>query len=289
MDYFSDRERGPAPRTVEEVTPEAWAGIWALISARLSDSSFGHSFPEQCRESNGISGYDSTLFEGTAAGHGIIWPITKNDVPDTLDVMDILEFVANHLAKPIPLDYHSYWRHTHLDFDVEKGKAEFRASLNRILARTGLSFEMDDNGVMRRLAPPELTKVLKNATFATGDKILDELLEHARKKFMAPNLKVRKEALEKIWDAFERLKTLENAKDKKASIAALLQKALPDADLRKRVNEDMAELTEIGNTYMIRHTEIGKRPITKSEHVDYFFQRMFAVVRLLLKGTARGG
>ena len=102
MDYFSDRERGPAPRTVEEVTPEAWAGIWALISARLSDSSFGHSFPEQCRESNGISGYDSTLFEGTAAGHGIIWPITKDDVPDTLDVMDILEFVANPSGEADP-------------------------------------------------------------------------------------------------------------------------------------------------------------------------------------------
>ena len=44
-----------------------------------------------------------------------------------------------------------------------------------------------------------------------------------------------------------------------------------------------------GNTFMIRHTEVGKKPITKSEQVDYVFQRMFAVVRLLLKGTGRGG
>lgn len=196
MDYFSDRERGPVPRTAEEITPEAWAGIWALISARLSDDSFGHSFPEQCPDGNGISGYDSELLAGTAAGHGIIWPITKDDVPDTLDVMNLIEFAISHLAKPIRLDYHSYWRHTHLDFDVEKGKAEFRASLNLILARTGLSFEMNDNGVMLRLGPPELTKVLKNATFATGDGILDELLEHAREKFMAPSLTVRKEALD---------------------------------------------------------------------------------------------
>ena len=49
----------------------------------------------------------------------------------------------------------------------------------------------------------------------------------------------------------------------------------------------MAELTEIGNTYMIRHTEVGKKPIMKSEQIDYFFQRMFGVVRLLL-GTGRG-
>jgi hypothetical protein len=32
-----------------------------------------------------------------------------------------------------------------------------------------------------------------------------------------------------------------------------------------------------------------KKPITKSEQVDYFFQRMFGVMRLLLKGTGRGG
>jgi hypothetical protein len=108
MAYFSDREKGPAPRTVEEITPEAWGGIWALISTRLSDSSFGYSFPEQCPDGQGISGHDSTLLEATAAGHGIVWPIAKDNVPDTLDVMDLLEFVESHLAKPIPLDYHSY-------------------------------------------------------------------------------------------------------------------------------------------------------------------------------------
>jgi hypothetical protein len=118
---------------------------------------------------------------------------------------------------------------------------------------------------------------------------LDELLEDARAKFTSPSLKVRKEALEKIWDAFERLKTIEAGKDKKATVAALLAKAIRDSDMRKRINKEMAELTEIGNTYMIRHTEVGKKPITKSEQVDYFFQRMFGVVRLLLRGTGRGG
>lgn len=289
MAYFSDREKGRGPRTTDEITPEAWGGIWALISARLSDGSFGYSFPDKCPDGDGISGHDTALLEATAASHAIVWPITKDDIPETVAVMDLLEFVEEHIAKPIPLDYHSYYRHNHLDFDVEKGRAEFRASLNKILARTGLAFEMDDDGIMLRLGPPELTKLLKRATFKTGDSELDELLEDAREKYMDPSLKVRKEALEKIWDAFERLKTVEKAKDKKASIAALLSKALPDADLRVRADKEMAELTEIGNTYMIRHTEVGKKPITKSEQVDYFFQRMFGLVRLLLKSTNRGG
>ena len=136
--------------------------------------------------------------------------------------------------------------------------------------------------------PPDLAPILKSAVFKTGDDTLNELLEDARQKFTSPSLKVRKEALERIWDAFERMKTVETGKDK-ATLAALLAKAIPDPDMRDGINREMADLTEIGNTYMIRHTEVGKRPIAKSEQVDYFFQRMFGVVRLLLKGTGRGG
>jgi hypothetical protein len=289
MAYFSDREKGPAPRTIEEITPEAWRGIWALISGRLSNGSFGNAFPDQCPDGYGIVGHDSNLLEATVQGHGIVWPITKDEVPETLAVMDLLEFWEDHVAKPIEGDYHSFFRHNHLGFNVEEGQAEFRAAVNTILARNGIAFEMDGDGIMVRLGPPELAPILKSAVFKTGDDTLDELLEDARERFTSPSLKVRKEALEKIWDAFERLKTIEAGKDKKATVAALLAKAIPDPDMRERINKEMADLTEIGNSYMIRHTEVGKKPITKSEQVDYFFQRMFGVVRLLLKGTGRGG
>ncbi len=36
MDYFSDKERGPRPRSEEEITPEAWGGIIALIHSLIS-------------------------------------------------------------------------------------------------------------------------------------------------------------------------------------------------------------------------------------------------------------
>lgn len=289
MAYFKEREKGPAARTIDEITPEAWRGVWALITARLQNNSFANAFPVQCPDGQGVVGHDTGLLEATAHGDGIIWPIAKDDVPDTLDVMDLLEFCDDHVAQAIEGDYHSFYRHNHLSFDVPRGRAEFRDALNRILARNGIAFEMDGDGIMVRLGPPELMTVLKKAAFDTGDDVLDELLEDARQKFTDPNLKLRKEALEKIWDAFERLKTIEAGKDKKATVAALLKKAIPDPDMRDRIDSEMQELTEIGNTFMIRHTEVGKKSITKSEQVDYFFQRMFAVVRLVLKGTGRGG
>jgi len=232
MPYFSDREKGAVPRTIEEITPEAWRGIWALISGRLANGSFGNAFPDQCPDGYGVVGHDAGVLEATAQGHGLVWPIRKDEVPDTLAVMDLLEFCEDHVAKPIEGEYHSYFRHSHLSFNVEEGKAEFRAALNTILARNAIAFEMDEDGVMQP-GPPELTPVLKGTVFKTGDDILNELLEDAREKFTSPSLKVRKEALEKIWDAFERLKTIDAGKDKKATVAALLQNAIPDPDMRK--------------------------------------------------------
>lgn len=287
--YYSDRKKGPKARTIEEITIEAWRGIWALITTRLNDGSFGEAFPEECPDGNAVIGHAPGLLEATALGDGIVWPIEKDVVPDTLAVMDLLEFCYAHVAEAKRGNGHPFFSHYHLYFDLAEGKANFRAALERVLSRNGIAFEMNDDGEMRRLGPPQLAAALKSAVFHTGDDVLDGLLEAARRKFTDPDLSVRKEALEKLWDGFERLKTIEAGKDKKAQSQALLTKAIADADLRERIDKDMRELTEIGNQFMIRHTEVGKKPITDSDEVDYLFQRMFGVMRLLLRGTKRGG
>lgn len=289
MAYYSEREKGPVPRTIEEITPEAWGGLWAIIMTRVRNGSFGNAFPDQCPDGNAVVGHDPNLLEAMLHGDGIVWPIDMHDVPDTIAVMDLLEFCETHVAQPVEGSYHGFFKHHHLSFNVEEGQAEFRAATNGVLARNGIAFEMNDDGIMVRLGPPEIAPVLKNAVFNTGDDALDGFLEDARERFTDPDLKVRKESLEKIWDAFERLKTIEQAKDKKASIMELLTKGIAEPEMRERVDKEMTELTDIGNKFMIRHTEMGRTPITKSEQVDYLFQRIFSVVRLLLKATNRGG
>ena len=108
------------------------------------------------------------------------------------------------------------------------------------------------------------------------------MLETARSKYLDPSLQVRLEAIEKLWDAWERIKTLENPADKKNSIGILLEKDSSDPNMKKRLDYEATELTDIGNKFMIRHTEAGKTPITSSAHVDYLFHRMFALIYLLL-------
>jgi hypothetical protein len=189
MAYFSEREKGPLPRTIEEITPGAWKGIWAIITARLQNGSFGNSFPDQCPDGRGVIGHDAGLIEATAHGHGIIWPINPNDVPDTLHVMDLLEFCEDYVAQPAQGGYHGFFGHHHLSFDVNQGKALFRHELNTVLARNGIAFEMDEDGIMLRLGPPGLAPVLKSAVFDTGDNILDELLESAPREIHRSKLR----------------------------------------------------------------------------------------------------
>ena len=104
---------------------------------------------------------------------------------------------------------------------------------------------------------------------------------------MDPDPTVRREGMEKLWDAFERLKTLEGGKNKKAQAEVLLAKAIPNPDLRERVNEEMLELTEIGNSFHIRHSETTQTDVRRAEDVDYLFQRLYAVVVHLLRCTGR--
>jgi len=40
---------------------------------------------------------------------------------------------------------------------------------------------------------------------------------------------------------------------------------------------------------MIRHTEVGRTPIESPEQLDYLFHRLFALIRLVLRSTGRGG
>ena len=156
----------------------------------------------------------------------------------------------------------------------------------------------DDNAKVDRTAAVAALQYLKTlamryreslacASFDTSDNVLDSLLNTARQKFLDPDVHDRREALEKLWDAWERLKTLESS-DKQASVRALLDKVSNEPAFRKVLETEARALTEIGNSFMIRHSEIGKVPIQDDEHVDYLFHRMFVLIRLILRQTGRG-
>ena len=287
--YFSERELGVKPRTENEIGASVWGGLVAYINALIDNGYFGDKFPELCPDKDGVIGTNrSTMSMAVSAEFPeLSIPLDASETPPTLLVLDFLEFCHEHVAKPIQGRYHEYYGMYHLNFESAPGQEEFRQRVNRIFSRNGISFELQDNGQISRLAPPIANDILKGAIFHTGDNFLDSMLESARAKYLNPSLQVRLEALEKLWDAWERLKTLEYPADKKKSISILLEKASSEPKFRERLDCEASELTGIGNNFMIRHTETTKTPITISAHVDYLFHRMFALIYLVLGDRIR--
>lgn len=289
--YFSERELGARPRIVEEISQGVWGGLVAIINPRISDDSFGYRFPEECPDGNNICGCDLNSLSLSLAAEilGISLPLDASRTPPTLAVLDLLEFCHRAIGKPVKTEYHSYFRHHHLHFEPEEGQAAFRDDINRIFSRNGIAYELRPDGLIVRLAPEVLRETLASAIFRTGDNELDSLLNAARAKYLDPNPTIRKESLEKLWDAWERLKTIEPGSNKKASIIALLNKVAREPTFREALGREASELTDIGNTFRIRHSETTQVPLGINEHVDYLFHRLFALIMLFLRTTGRCG
>jgi predicted component of type VI protein secretion system len=283
--YYSERERGSRPRIHENIEQLAWGGIIALVKTMISNKFFGADFAEECPDGRGPIGNDEKVLGLAIRGDipGIQWPLEEYRLPSTLEILDLIEFCHRHVAKPTPTSSHSYFGHDHLSFDRQAGQAEFRERINEFFVRNGLIYELQKNGQVIRFAPPILEESLRNTIFSSGDHDLDIMLETARAKFLNPDPGIRRESLEKLWDAWERLKTLEPGKDKKASIEAMLYKASQEQKFRETLDKEARELTSIGNSFQIRHTETNQTPLTLNEHVDYLFHRLFALILLCLR------
>lgn len=150
-------------------------------------------------------------------------------------------------------------------------------------------YELNQNGAIVRLAPPILQESIINTIFRTGDYTLDQMLEEARRKFLNPDVSLRREAIERLWDAWERIKTIERPDNKKLSICLLLNKAALEPVVRQLLEDEAKKLTEIGNSFQIRHSEVTQTRISDSDHLDYLFHRLFSMIQLLLRKNSKAG
>lgn len=299
-DYFSDRENGPRARTEQTILPTVWGGIVSLVQSLLGSGAFGHRFPERCPDGQVICGAnEEALVQAIQAEiPGLEWPLQTSRTPDdsywakpepwapsTFLILDFLEFIHKSIGKPSQGTYHDYFKHHHLTFDAVAGKSDFRDDVNRIFARNGLAYEFTQVGEIRRTLPPVLDESLRNITFKTGDSLLDGMLEEARTKFTNRDPVIRREGLERLWDAWERLKTMAHA-DKKQSITAILDRTASDQSFRKLLEDEATQLNGIGNSLFIRHHELKQTPVFDTDHVDYLFHRLFAMIQLLIRKNA---
>lgn len=252
-------------------------------------------FPDYCEEfPQQIIGSNDNSFNIAVKAEipGLTWPPKdietntlssdiEHEIPNTTLILDLIEFIHKKVAKPIPNSYHEFYRHHHLAFDKKEGQADFRKQINEIFQRNGLAYSLENTGKITRILDPILGPTVTNTSFNSGDKYLDNLLETSRTKFSSRDLSVRREALESLWDAWERIKSMAGH-DKKKSTEIIIKTLAKELEFHERLNKEAKELTEIGNKHFIRHTEVNQKPIIDKDQIDYLFYRMFAMILLML-------
>ncbi|MGD0080765.1 MAG: hypothetical protein ABSB80_08985 [Methanoregula sp.] len=108
-EYISDRENGPKPRIIEEISLDVWRGVVALVTRLIRNKSFGESFPVVCNQRM-IFDCDTELLVRTLKAEiaTLVWPLNTNVVPSLYDVLDFIEFCYKYVSFPEDRDYHSY-------------------------------------------------------------------------------------------------------------------------------------------------------------------------------------
>lgn len=151
-----------------------------------------------------------------------------------------------------------------------------------IFARNGLIYDLQEDGSVIRKGPPVLREILIQKEFDTGEQMLNEFLTEAYREILDPDAQIRGEAVERLWDAWNRLKTIDTH-DKKDGIKALLDCAASEEVFRQIIERDASELTKAGDNLRIRHSETNKPEIERPYQNEYLFYRLLNLVWLILQ------
>lgn len=155
---------------------------------------------------------------------------------------------------------------------------DFEAQVNAILKLNGIALKLDNGKIVSTF-----DSQINSSTLASIQEAgLKELLQEATKYYDEGNLKI---AVEKLWDAFERLKTAYSPTlDKKKSINRIINDMSSNKEPYKELFEkEFFELTTIGNKFRIRHHETTKTDIEDNRHYDYFYRRCLSLISVAIQ------
>lgn len=175
-------------------------------------------------------------------------------------------------------DFHEYAKINEADYTevLDKAKQEFVDFIDRSIE---FGKEEDIGSLLSLSVNTEL--LFKHEPHSSDDQ-LNELIKEAKSRYM--NSSDKQIALEKIWDAFERVKTY-FSKNKKDSTSKLVD--MISTNLNSEILEiEFRNLTKIGNEYRIRHHETNKTSIDDMRTLDYLFFRMLSLLDLCLNKIA---
>ena len=202
-------------------------------------------------------------------GYGKDW--VKNQLEE-LNIQDIYKLVSKGLFRKKYFDKCEQSQYN-MNVSYENAAKEFKQFMQDSLSAN----ESLDLGLMLDMSIN--IELLFDNKANTEDKTLNDLITEAKERYLGNDKQV---GLEKLWDAYERIKTIFKSEglNKKLSAEKLSELISENFD-EGFINEEFSRLTDIGNGYRIRHHETGKKELTP-EHINYFFFRMLSFIDLCL-------
>lgn len=201
-------------------------------------------------------------------------------------ILDLAEFVYENAKDYEGVKEHKFYGHTHICFNRKRYvKGNFRYKLNELFEKTGLLYHMNDNGEIERVVSNETTlSQLKEESNNSDDPSLKELINSAISFYLKPDESNIQIALEKIWDAFERIKTIYTDLEKNESADKLIEVVSNgEENYKKLLLNEFNQLTIIGNNFRIRHHETNKIEIVDNRHKEYLFNRCCSILLQCLR------
>lgn len=262
-------------------------------------------YPEQCPDGAGCCGLDYAQFDADlkyeipslfrdsfdrvavpTTHHNIFEEEDKSDEYDQYSLLDYIELFAKNCRDVEIGGFHSYFGHHHLTCKGSDSVFKtFQHDINDCFRKTGLLYQLTDKKEIERVVEDSpLSPKVERELAQIKEKGTRDLLSEAIQLHRQPYPESARDAAEKIWDAFERLKTYYTTMDKKDSASKIINEmAGGNANFSELFNEEFLALTRIGNNYRIRHHETDKVDITDSRHYDYFFNRCLSLIALAIQ------
>ena len=301
MSYFTERHgmREPIEQT-STITIEMYSLLFDCCEKYLENLAW--LFPNWCPDGYGCCGLDyekynnALMFEIPALFRDkynkkikkpiYSGPFQQADDFDQYALLDFIEYIGFNCKDITVRDFHSYFMHNHINLlETSSVFKNFYKEINNIFNKTGLLYILTPNKLIERVVENDIiSQKIKTDIETLKEPGIKELMEEAINLFKQPNPVALKTAVEKIWDALERLKTFYTEFDKKDSIKKIVNDmSNGQADFLNLFNEEFITLTNIGNNFRIRHHETDRIDITDIRHYDYFFNRCLSLISLAIQ------
>lgn len=304
MSYYTQRHgmRKPIKKTYT-ITPQMYELLFKCCERYYNNIAW--KFPDMCQDGFGCCGLDENafrtalqfeipdLFYDTYGWPGIPKAYTlyseekeRWDEFDQFALLDYIEFFAQNCRDVDVGSFHSFFGHYHLTCKKTNSiYLQFQSDINDLFEKTGLLYRLTDEKIIERIVENSpLVPEIESKVAQIKEPGTRQLLEEAVALHKMPYPESARDAVEKIWDALERLKTYYTDLDKKASVSKIVgDMADGDPNYIALFNAEFKALTDIGNDYRIRHHETNKIDITNPRHYDYFFNRCLSLIALAIQ------